>query len=115
MTLPCARTWQDVHYPFLIETDEQFSWDEHVLAQDDEIHPLTGEMIDPMPLFEELVLLEVPMQVYCDDADSMTEASGAGWSYTTDDEYEKQQAEEQETKTDPRLADLARFFESDND
>lgn len=115
LTLPCARTWQDVHYPFVIETDEQYSWDEHVLAQDDEIHPVTGEMIDPMPLFEELILLEVPMQVYCEDADSMTEASGTGWSYTTDDEYEKQQAEEQESKTDPRLADLARFFESDND
>ncbi|WJY28829.1 MULTISPECIES: YceD family protein [Sporosarcina] len=115
MILPCARTWNDVDYPFSIETDEQFSWDEYVLAQDDEIFPVTGDTIDPMPLFEELILLEVPMQVYCEGAEAMTEASGTGWSYTTDEEYNKQLEEEQETKTDPRLADLARFFESDND
>ncbi len=40
MTLPCSRTWEDVEYPFSIETDERFSWDEAVLATDDEIHPV---------------------------------------------------------------------------
>ncbi|MDW0109327.1 YceD family protein [Sporosarcina aquimarina] len=115
MTLPCARTWEDVHFPFSIETDEQFSWDEEVLAQDDEIHPIVGDTIDPMPVFEELILLEVPLQVYCDDADTVTEASGTGWSYTTDEVYNEKLTEEQDKKTDPRLAGLARFFESDND
>lgn len=115
LTLPCARTWEDVHFPFSIESDEQYSWDEDVLAQDDEIHPITGDVVDPMPIFEELILLEVPLQVYCDDAETMTEASGTGWSYATDEEYNLQLTEEQDKKTDPRLAGLARFFESDND
>ena len=115
LTLPCARTWEDVHFPFSIESDEEYSWDEYELAHDDEIHPVKGETIDPMPVFEELILLAIPLQVYCDDAENMTEASGTGWSYTTDEEYNEQLVEEQEKKTDPRLADLARFFESDND
>lgn len=115
LTLPCARTWEDVHFPFSIESEEEYSWDEYELANDDEMHPVQGEIIDPMPVFEELILLAIPMQVYCDDADKMTEASGTGWSYTTDEKYSEQLAEEQEKKTDPRLADLARFFEPDND
>lgn len=112
MTLPCARTWEDVKYPFSIETDEQFSWDEAILATDDEIHPVVGDVIDPTPLFEELVLLEVPLQVFSDNADGMKQTEGKGWSYSTDDEHQARLLEEQENKVDPRLADLAKFFES---
>ena len=99
-------------YPFLIEADEQFSWDETVLAADDEIHPVVGETIDPTPVFEELVLLEVPLQVFSENADEMKQAEGKGWSYTTDEEYNARLREELETKVDPRLAGLAKFFES---
>ena len=71
MTLPCSRTWEDVDYPFVIESDEQFSWDETVLATDDEIHPVIGDFVDPTPVFEELVLLEVPLQVFSEKAEEM--------------------------------------------
>ena len=47
--LPCARTWEDVAFPFLIESDERFSWDEMVLAKDDEIHPVIGDFVDSYP------------------------------------------------------------------
>ena len=110
MTLPCSRTWEDVDYPFLIETDERFSWDETVLSTDDEIHPVIGEFIDFTPVFEELVLLEVPLQIFSENADKMMKAEGKGWSYATDEEYNTRLHEEQKTKVDPRLAGLAQFF-----
>lgn len=112
MTLPCSRTWEDVELPFVIEADEQFSWDETILAADDEIHPVVGETIDLTPVFEELVLLEVPLQIFSPNADDMTEAKGQGWSYTTDEAYNAKLREDMATKVDPRLAGLAKFFES---
>lgn len=113
MILPCSRTWEDVELPFSIETDEQFSWDEATLATDDTIHPVIGEVVDPTPVFEELILLEVPLQIFSEKAEEMKSAEGKGWSYTTDEEYEAQQREEKEKKVDPRLEGLAGFFDSD--
>jgi uncharacterized protein len=115
MTLPCSRTWEDVEFPFSVETDEQFSWDEATLASDDTIHPVVGEIIDPTPIFEELILLEVPMQIFSEKAEEMTGAEGKGWSYTTDEEYEERLREEKEKNVDPRLAGLADFFNSDKE
>lgn len=115
MTLPCSRTWEDVDFPFSIDTHEQFSWDEETLEMDDEIHPVEGETIDFGPVLEELVLLEVPLQVYSEEAEDMKQAEGKGWSYTTDEELEAKRLEESEGKVDPRLADLAKFFESDKE
>ncbi|MDW0115833.1 YceD family protein [Sporosarcina thermotolerans] len=115
MTLPCSRTWVDVEFPFSIETNEQFSWDEATLASDDSIHPVEGEVVDPTLLFEELILLEVPLQVFSEEAEKMKRAEGKGWSYTTEDEYDAQLNEEKENKVDPRLAGLAEFFNSDKE
>lgn len=112
LTLPCSRTWEDVELPFLIEADEQFSWDEEVLAADDEIHPVVGEVVDLTPVFEELVLLEVPLQIYGESAKDMQEAEGKGWSYATDEVYNARLRKELETKVDPRFAGLAKLFES---
>ncbi|WP_153731192.1 YceD family protein [Sporosarcina obsidiansis] len=113
--LPCARTWEDVDYPFSIESVEQFSWDPETLQTDDEIHPVEGEVIDFTPVLEELILLEIPMQVFCDSAEDRQQAEGKGWSYTTDEELEAQRTEEAEEKVDPRLAGLANFFETDKE
>lgn len=112
LTLPCARTWEDVAFPFSIESDEEFSWDEAIYSMDDEIHPVIGEVIDPTPLLEELILLEIPLQVFSEQADEMKHAEGKGWSYSTDEEYNATLRKEMETKVDPRLAGLAKLFES---
>ncbi|MCZ2258887.1 YceD family protein [Sporosarcina sp. G11-34] len=111
MILPCSRTWEDVDYPFVIEAEEQFSWDEEMLLTNDEIHPVEGDFVDPTPVFEELVLLEVPLQIFGENAENMTEAKGKGWSYATDEEYNARLQAEQETKVDPRFAGLAKLFE----
>lgn len=117
-TLPCARTWEDVEYPFTIETNEQFTWDiDQVILDGDEedehVHRVEGEVVNPMPLFEELLLLEVPIQVVSKEAESVTNVEGKGWSYTTEEQLALLESEEKETKVDPRLASLAKFFETD--
>lgn len=111
MTLPCARTWEDVTYPFTIESVERFSWDADTLNSDDEIHPVEGDFVELDPVFEELVLLEVPLQVYSEEAADMKSVEGKGWSYTTDEEYNIRLQEERETTVDPRLAGLANLFD----
>lgn len=114
MTLPCARTWEDVEYPFSIESFEQFSWDDETLRLDDEIHPVDAELIDFTPVLEELVLLEIPLQVFCENADEMQQVEGKGWSYMTDEELEAQRLEAKK-QVDPRLAGLANFFDTDKE
>lgn len=111
MTLPCARTWEDVTYPFVIESVETFSWDNAGNVTDDEIHLVDGDFVDPIPVFEELVLLEVPLQVYSEQANDTKRLDGKGWSYTTDEAYNARLQEEKETKVDPRFAGLASLFE----
>ena len=110
MTLPCARTWEDVAYPFVIESYEEFSWDEAVLATDDEIHPVTGDFVELTPVFEELVLLELPLQVFSEEAREMNEAEGKDWSFATEETYNAR-LQQEKPKVDPRLADLANFFD----
>lgn len=111
MTLPCARTWEDVTYPFVIESVERFSWDQDMLTSDDEIHPVEGDFVELTPVFEELVLLEVPLQVYSEEADDMKKVEGKDWSYTTEEAYNVRLQEERDTTVDPRLAGLANFFD----
>ena len=111
LTLPCARTWEDVEYPIEVETVEIFSWAEPVHREndDDDIHYIDGEVIDLAPVLEELVLLEIPMQVFKEGSEGKVQG-GKGWSYSTEDDVARQE-ENDEQKVDPRLADLAKFFD----
>lgn len=103
MTLPCARTNIDVHYPFDIDAVEVFSdhprYDEE---EDIEIHPIEGEVIDLEPLIKENVLLEVPFRVYAEKEELERHAlsSGEGWTVISEEE------EEEKDKIDPRMAKL---------
>ncbi len=111
MTLPCARTWEDVRFPFTIESTEVFNWDEYSIHEDEEeVHSVEGEFIELDPVLEELILLEIPLQVYSEQAEDMTEAEGDGWSYMTDEAYDEK-VEESKPEVDPRLAGLANLFD----
>jgi len=104
MTLPCARTLVDVEYPFTIQTVETFllkpsDYDEN----DENTHSVQGDTVDLMPVIRELVLLEVPLQVFSDHA---APQEGNNWKLISE--------EEQKNKIDPRLAGLAKFFEQDD-
>lgn len=112
LTLPCARTWEDVEYPIEVDTIEVFSWiDEELRGDDDveDIHYIDGDVIDLQPVLEEIILLEVPMQVFKENTEG-TIQGGTGWSYSTDEDVSSQQKND-EQKVDPRLADLAKFFD----
>ena len=111
MILPCARTWDDVEYPFEIQSDEIFSWSETASADGyDNFHIVEGDVIHVDPVLEELVLLEIPLQVFKEGADQFRHEGGKDWSYTTDEELTDKQKND-EPKLDPRLADLAKYFD----
>lgn len=111
LTLPCARTWEDVEYPVHIETVEIFSWVEEEKRGDSggDIHYIDGDVVDMKPVLEELILLEVPMQVFKEDTEGQV-LGGKNWSYTTDEDVELAKKVD-EPKLDPRLAALAKYFD----
>ncbi|MGN1385126.1 MAG: YceD family protein [Bacillus sp. (in: firmicutes)] len=109
LILPCSRTLVDVRYPIDVKTSETFLLKEDYDYIDSEYFTVVqGDVIDLMPVIRENLLLEVPMQVFCDDANPEGAApkSGNDWSVVN--------PEEQEKKIDPRLAGLAKFFDNDN-
>ena len=111
LTLPCARTWEDVEYPIEIETTEVFSWigKENRSDEDGDIHFIDGEVIDMQPVLEELILLEIPMQVFKENTEGQVQG-GSFWSYSTDEDMENERKSD-EPKLDPRLAALAKYFD----
>lgn len=110
--LPCARTFEDVIYPYHIESVETYV-DKEEKVLDEMHHLMDGDKIDVLPVIEELLLLEIPMQVYSDNVENAL-SEGNDWNIITEEELE-QQAKQEETKVDPRLAGLADFFDKKND
>lgn len=106
LVLPCSRTLIDVHFPIDLHVTEKFypKQETHYFEEDDEIHFFEGNTIDLYPAIRERVLLEIPMQVYA-SKEQLDQAlsSGEGWSFITE--------EDKKDQIDPRLADLAKFFD----
>ena len=94
-----------------VETVEIFSWVDAENRGDVEgdIHFIDGDVIDMKPVLEELILLEVPMQVFKANTEGQVQG-GKDWSYSTDEDVEKAK-EVDEPKLDPRLAALAKYFD----
>ncbi len=107
LILPCSRTLVDVKYPINVETTETFLLQDSVVQSEEETHRVKGEVIDITPIIREILLLEVPMQVFCDDVESEDAApqSGKDWEVISE--------ESESNKIDPRLAGLAKFFDED--
>ncbi|MGG5253057.1 YceD family protein [Neobacillus sp. SM06] len=106
--LPCSRTLVDVNYPIHVETTETYLLHVSDYDVDEEAHQLKGDMIDLMPVIREILLLEVPMQVFCDEnhREGAAPQSGKDWEVVRE--------EEQSKRIDPRLAGLAKFFNDDD-
>lgn len=115
LILPCARTWEDVEFPIDIKSVEIFSWSEKDRdTKDDNVHLVATETIDLQPVLEELILLEIPMQVFKEDSEEAVITGGNDWSYSTDEQAEAEK-EEAQPKPDPRLADLAKYFDQSDE
>ncbi|WP_404331397.1 YceD family protein [Mesobacillus maritimus] len=108
LILPCSRTLVDVKYPVNVETTETFLLDTPEYETEEEMHQVQGDVIDLMPVIREILLLEVPMQVFCEDDQSKDGAPQSGKDWEVIQDEVKQQ------KVDPRLAGLAKFFEQDD-
>ncbi|MGM0844487.1 MAG: YceD family protein [Bacillota bacterium] len=115
LVLPCSRTLEDVYFPVDINTVETYllKANEHDQYEEEEVHRIQGEVIDLMPAINELLVLEIPMQVFSEKAkDDENLPSGKNWEVITE-EQAIQAEEEEEKKVDPRLAGLAKLLEQD--
>jgi uncharacterized protein len=108
LILPCSRTLVDVKLPINVETTETFLLQDSVYETEEEAYRVKGDVVDVMPILQEILLLEVPMQVFCEDVNREDAApqSGKDWEVVHD--------EDQSKKIDPRLAGLAKFFDENN-
>src|SRR5690606_4118382 len=106
--LPCSRTLVDVKYLIDVETIETFVLNGESYDEEGEVHKVRGEGIDLIPILQEILLLEVPIQVFSDEATPVGGApqSGKDWAVI-------HQEKEKSEMIDPRLAKLAKFFEKD--
>ncbi|WP_099222375.1 YceD family protein [Listeria costaricensis] len=112
--LPCARTLVDVHVPYEITAEETFVKTEEALA-DESFHLMEKDTVDLTPVVEELLLVEIPMQVFSEEAlDDTALPKGEEWALKTEEQLLKEQAEKQ-PKVDPRLAGLADFFDKNQE
>lgn len=108
LILPCSRTLVDVKLPINVETTETFLLQDSVYETEEEAYQVNGDVIDVMPILREILLLEVPMQVFCEDVNHEDAAPQSG------KDWEVVHGEDQSKKIDPRLAGLAKFFDENN-
>ncbi|MGG3451430.1 YceD family protein [Domibacillus aminovorans] len=114
MIVPCSRTLVDVPYPFDIALTERFLLkpEEGESYETDDVHLPEGNVIDFRPFLEEAIILEVPLQIFSEEADKHVVQSGKDWTF-----YEKEEElpEKEKPAVDPRLAGLQNFFTSDEE
>lgn len=105
LVLPCSKSLVEVNFPVNIQTIETFFL--RPLEDEDEGELVENGVIDLTPIVQELLLLEIPMQVYADPVNQECGAppSGNGWEIVTE--------EDQAKKVDPRMAKLAELFKKD--
>ncbi len=108
MVLPCSRTLVDVPYPFSIDTTETFLLKPTDYEMEEDLYLPDGDLIDLIPIIKEIIVVEIPMQVFCDD---VTNEEGAAPQVGKD--WEVISEEDQKNKVDPRLAGLANFFDNE--
>ncbi|GEN30330.1 uncharacterized protein HNQ35_000960 [Cerasibacillus quisquiliarum] len=111
MILPCARTLVDVPYAFDINAVEVFSTSEYLTEaeEEEEIHPVQGEVLDLAPYIKENILLDIPFRVISDEVDKENNVpqEGHGWQVVSESELSQQQT------IDPRMKKLQSLLEKD--
>jgi uncharacterized protein len=108
LVLPCSRTLVDVKLPINVETTETFLLQGSEYVTEEEVYQVKGDIVDLMPVIREILLLEVPLQVFCEDLNHEDAAPQSG------NDWEVIREESQSKKIDPRLAGLAKFFDENN-
>jgi uncharacterized protein len=77
-------------------------------VDEENLHSVEGHFLDLMPYIQEQILLEKPIKVVAgpNAPDKKAPPEGEGWQVVTE--------EDRKNRIDPRLADLAKFFDKDN-
>jgi uncharacterized protein len=107
LILPCSRTLVDVNYPINVDTTETFLLKGLEYETEEEVHQVKGEVIDLEPVLQEILLLEVPIQVFSDEGSSEEGAPQSGKDWEVIHEQKKD-------KIDPRLAGLAKLLDQND-
>ena len=105
VVLPCARTLVDVPYAFKIKANEVFSTSPYYGKEEEEneIHPVDGEVIVLTPWIKENILLNLPYRVFADETDQeKAPIKGQGWELVSEENVEE--------AIDPRLKKLEFLF-----
>lgn len=104
LILPSSRTLEDVSLPIDIRTKETFLYENQ--GTDEDVNLIDGETIDLIPVLEDLILLEIPLQIIGEnDTMPSSQKSGNGWTY-----FESESELKKDT-IDPRLAKLKELLE----
>ncbi|MDE1453798.1 YceD family protein, partial [Bacillus paralicheniformis] len=109
MILPCSRTLVDVRYPFSISTKELFIFHKTEELEDEDVHIVEDDLIDLTPVVKEEILLEIPMQIFCESVQKEEGApqEGKDWQVITEDD--------RKNRIDPRLAGLEKLLKQDDE
>ena len=115
LILPCARTLVDVPYPIDIQTTEIFSTAEQLSKEDEEneIHLITEEVIDLIPVIKENIILDLPYRIFANEQTIQNKKmlQGNGWKVVTEEDSVK----EKNNSIDPRLKKLGVLLNNKND
>ncbi|ATU26616.1 MULTISPECIES: YceD family protein [Bacillus] len=109
MVLPCSRTLVDVPYPFTIATKELFRFHKSDDIEDEDVHIAEDDTVDLTPIVKEEILLEIPMQVFCETEQKEGAAPQVGKDWQVISEEDKK------NQIDPRLADLKKLLTQDDE
>ncbi|MDQ0299027.1 uncharacterized protein J2S78_001447 [Salibacterium salarium] len=114
MILPCSRTLADVNFPFDVQMLESFRLDGNPVDEEEiQLHEPENGYVDLLPYIKENILVELPIQVFAEDIgedEAPAPQSGKNWEVITEDNV-KEKKEEDKSEVDPRMADLAKYFD----
>jgi uncharacterized protein len=116
LILPCSRTLVDVEFPYEINAMETFVQPNQYSSDEDEL-VLESDVVDLNPLVIENILLEIPMQVIAENVDeskAIAPQKGSHWGVFREGELIPEQ-EKKHDDINPKMADLAKFFNKDKE
>lgn len=118
ITLPSSRSLEPVELKVTVPIFETYVEDESSFDVSEEsvdvIIPIENNEVDLTPAIEDMILLNIPVQVFTEEELSSEEMpKGANWSVVSEDDYQQKRAQEKEGQVDPRLADLKALLEDE--
>lgn len=122
LTLPSSRSLKPVSLPLSFEvkeiymTPEQFAERKEFILDQEMIMVLEKDMIDLAEAVEDHILLAIPLQVLTPEEEQSHESiKGEAWELMSEETYFARQAQQEETKIDPRLAKLSALLDNSKD